>query len=242
MDEAAWDTCTQPDKMLAFLRDSGLASERRCRLFACACVRRVWHLLKDERSRKAVEVAEQYADGDFGAEQQQVAVLAALVAARSRGRPDDEVGFAAAYTLDDINRTAFLDQVYKATGNASVDRAAKAALLRDIFGPLPFRPLPSLPATWLTWNGGIVKRLAEEAYEGRGLPAGTFDQVGLAVLADALEELGADAELVAHLRGPGPHVRGCWCIDLLLNKGQPMTQANWLAAQDPTPILTSLRE
>ena len=38
----------------------------------------------------------------------------------------------------------------------------------------------------------------------------------LAVLADALEEAGSPDELVAHLRGPGPHVRGCWCVDLIL--------------------------
>jgi hypothetical protein len=40
------------------------------------------------------------------------------------------------------------------------------------------------------------------------------------VLADALEEAGcADAEILTHLRGPGPHVRGCWALDLVLGKG-----------------------
>src|SRR5688572_16857480 len=38
----------------------------------------------------------------------------------------------------------------------------------------------------------------------------------LSVLADALEEAGATGELVAHLRSPGPHVRGCWALDLVL--------------------------
>jgi hypothetical protein len=38
-------------------------------------------------------------------------------------------------------------------------------------------------------------------------------------LGDALEEAGcSDEEILAHLRGPGPHVRGCWVVDLLLNK------------------------
>ena len=50
------------------------------------------------------------------------------------------------------------------------------------------------------------------------MPAGTLDPKRLAVLADALEEPGGDGELVAHLRGPGPHVRGCFVLDVLLGK------------------------
>jgi hypothetical protein len=38
----------------------------------------------------------------------------------------------------------------------------------------------------------------------------------LAVLADALEEAEAPSELVAHLRGPGAHMRGCHVVDLCL--------------------------
>src|SRR5689334_1320848 len=63
MDEADWLKSTDPQAMLAFLRDSGKLSGRKARLFACGAVRRVWHLLTDERSRKTVEVAEQNADG-----------------------------------------------------------------------------------------------------------------------------------------------------------------------------------
>jgi len=39
------------------------------------------------------------------------------------------------------------------------------------------------------------------------------------ILADALEDAGCDnADILAHCRGPGPHVRGCWVVDLLLGK------------------------
>src|SRR5436190_21674746 len=61
MNEREWLTSIEPTPMLGYLR--GKASERKLRLFAVACCRRVWHLLPDERSRKAVEVSERYADG-----------------------------------------------------------------------------------------------------------------------------------------------------------------------------------
>jgi hypothetical protein len=64
----------------------------------------------------------------------------------------------------------------------------------------------------LTWNDGIVIKLAQAIYEERA-----FDR--LPILADALEEAGcSDTEILAHCRGPGPHVRGCWVVDLLLGK------------------------
>jgi hypothetical protein len=96
---------------------------------------------------------------------------------------------------------------------------AQCLLLRDLFGN-PFRPAPAADPAWLAWQGGAVRELARAAYEGRRLPEGTLDPARLALLADALEDAGCgDAELLAHLRGPGPHVRGCHALDLLLGKG-----------------------
>jgi hypothetical protein len=92
--------------------------------------------------------------------------------------------------------------------------AAQAALLRDVFGN-PFRPVLLDPA-WLTQE---VSSLAHAAYDNRLLPQGNLDSARLAVLADALLDAGcADAELLAHLRSPGPHVRGCWPVDLLTGR------------------------
>jgi hypothetical protein len=88
---------------------------------------------------------------------------------------------------------------------------ARLLLLRDILGN-PFRPVTLAPA----WRTPDVLSLAEAAYEQRTLPAGTLEPEGLALLADALEEAGCDnADLLGHLRGPGPHVRGCWALDLV---------------------------
>jgi hypothetical protein len=99
------------------------------------------------------------------------------------------------------------------------ERREQARLLRDIFGPGSFLPLPTINLSWLSWNGGTVKHLAEAAYGERHLPSGHLDRGRLAVLADALTDAGCqDAELLEHLRGPGPHVRGCWAVDLLLAK------------------------
>ena len=84
-------------------------------------------------------------------------------------------------------------------------------LLRCVFGQ-PFQPPIALDSSWMTWNGGTVRGLADAIY---AEPA--FDR--LPILADALEEAGCtDSNILDHCRGPGPHVRGCWVIDLVLGK------------------------
>jgi hypothetical protein len=83
-------------------------------------------------------------------------------------------------------------------------------LLRDVFDN-PFRQ-PNVDSAWLAWNGGMVVNLARAIYD-----AGRFTD--LPILADALEEAGGgDETILAHCRGPGPHVRGCWVVDLVLGK------------------------
>src|SRR5262245_57129261 len=61
MDEATWASCEDIEEMWDFLENH--YDPRKMRLFAAACARRIWHLLSDERSRRAVEAAERYADG-----------------------------------------------------------------------------------------------------------------------------------------------------------------------------------
>jgi hypothetical protein len=82
-----------------------------------------------------------------------------------------------------------------------------AGWLRCVFGN-PFRPVAADPS-WLT---PTVVALAYAIYADRA-----FDR--MPVLADALEEAGCDHhDVLAHCRGDGPHVRGCWVVDLVIGK------------------------
>jgi hypothetical protein len=242
MTEAEWLACTDPQKMLNFLR----ASERKLRLFAVACCRRIWCLLDDDRSRRAVEVTERYVDGLAALSELRTADEAATDAyndatgAFYRMRTDSSPPastrpYAAAMHVTDPrvwrlhgpadcaassgfkNRRGPSDQADVDAATA-LERVAQAKLLRDVIGPLPFRPVPLDPA-WLAWHDATIPKLAEAAYDDRDLPSGHLDAHRLAVLADALEDAGcSDPEILGHCRGSGPHVRGCWVIDLLLGK------------------------
>jgi hypothetical protein len=87
-------------------------------------------------------------------------------------------------------------------------------LLREVYGN-PYCPVPLSPH----WRTPDVTALARAAYDEGGLPKGELDPVRLAILADALEEAGASGDLLEHLRSAGPHVRGCWALDLALGRG-----------------------
>jgi hypothetical protein len=100
---------------------------------------------------------------------------------------------------------------------AAGERAQEAAdkthcdLMRDIFGNL-FRPSAALPPAVLAWGDSTVRRIAQGIYEERAFGR-------LPILYDALLDAGCDDEAVlSHCRSDGPHVRGCWVIDLILGK------------------------
>jgi hypothetical protein len=82
-----------------------------------------------------------------------------------------------------------------------------SAMMREVLAN-PFRPVSLDPA----WRTPAVLHLAQAIYDDRA-----FNQ--LPILADALEEAGcASRDVLDHCRSPGPHVRGCWAVDLVLNK------------------------
>jgi len=192
--EAKWLACTDPTPMLEFLR--GKASDRKVRLFAVACCRRVWDCL-DDLGHGAVEMAELFADGLVGTEE----LRAARLACKSAG------GRAVWYAAVGDPFVAARNTVLSIKSVVEEEPFAQANLLRDIMGN-PFRPM-NLDPSWLT---PAVLGLASFIYEERA-----FDR--LPDLGVVLEGRGyTDADNLVHCRGSGPHARGCWLIDLLLGK------------------------
>jgi hypothetical protein len=207
--------------MLEFLR--GKASARKLRLFITNYCRRNWHLFHlDERYRNAVEVAERAAEGQVG-DQELIPVYKEMWEILTTTRPLDmsprliadschrAVRPSAGLTVRTVGRAAeYLARVLTASNTSSGDaeNQVQIGILHDIFGPLPFRPI-TLDPSWLPTT---VKQLAEAIYQDRA-----FDR--LPILADALEDVGChQPDILGHLRSGGEHCRGCWAVDLLLDK------------------------
>jgi hypothetical protein len=222
MTEVEWLACTDPKPMLEFHSTSDTLSERKARLFSVACCRQIWLLIEDQRYRETVGEKEARAD-------QLSPPASSLIDADSRPEAVGitlsqlAVRFAMAALLEDrwLNVPAMCARAASEGGiilsRMNPEKIIQCCLLRCIFGN-PFRPVSLNPAV-LTWNDATVVRLAQTAYDEREMPAGTLDNGRLKVLADALEEAGSTgADILNHLREPGPHVRGCWAVDLLLGK------------------------
>jgi hypothetical protein len=238
MTEAEWDSTQRADLMHPVLRASRKradvqARRRKYRLMACALCRDMWDVLEDERSREAVEVAEQFADGLAGGGELDSAKAMAwevhcrgdgprLEAAARTGRRAEEFGLA-----DHAGAWVAHHDAAKAAENAVLNARyirrppaddsgpwRECDLIRELFGN-PLRPT----VFDLAWRTVDVTALARAAYDERLLPSGRLEVARLSVLADAVEEAGcSDQQLLGHLRGPGPHVRGCWALDAVLGK------------------------
>jgi hypothetical protein len=242
--EPQWLAC---DDIAAMLRHLGRASSvRKKRLFAVACCRAIWNHFTTDQERTAVEVAERYADGDANAEERDrasdgawdlmnqlmregplvtdVRHYAHHAAIRAIIRMPDSppwLGSDASEPARHVvaatrwmeshqpvlsweDRPAWNELV------AAVDaeeRPKQCSILREIVGN-PFRP-SQVEDRWRTAN---VVDLARTIYELR-----SFDR--MPILGDTLLHTGCnDRTILEHCRQDG-HVRGCWLIDLLLDRG-----------------------
>lgn len=239
MTETEWLTSTDPQRMLAWLttpfgersltHPQAPVRDRKLRLFACACARSVWPQLTDERSRRAVEVAEKFADGEATWDQLEHAAI------KDAPATVHIHGWAGEPFLQDAHQAAvYTSRYFLHSQEARIIGGVQAAILRDIVGN-PFRPTvirqginnrlfvarrfdglaivdgKEQTAEWTEridvtdqWLAPTVLSLARAAYDERR-DDGTLDPARMLVLADKLEEEGCTAvDLLMHLRGRVP--------------------------------------
>jgi hypothetical protein len=222
--------------MLEFLRER--ASDRKLRLFAVVCCRRIRFTFLDRADVEfRLGIAERYADGK-ASEHDRVRAAAA----RLGGPPFGSFGCEAAY-LDSQDAAVEALNTCDAANRRGLTRRRPPTprlfgWMRKFFGgsssppqPIetppeyyaerisqcnllrdifgnPFRPAAIAPA----WRTETVLALARGIYEERA-----FDR--MPILADALQDAGCeDEDVLNHSRRPGPHFRGCWVVDLVLGK------------------------
>jgi hypothetical protein len=199
MNEAAWLSCEEPRKLLLWIKST--ACDRKLRLFACAFwrwyVQRMieWSGKTDPEMNRALNYGERWAENGKP---------------RRPSGPEFSIGFRwhplfARRASDSAAWTIRGSSAFGREWIGPEEEEQQVLLLREIFGN-PFRPVAFSPA----WRSEAIVRLAHLAYEERA-----FDR--LPPLAIALEKAGCDvADVLAHLREPGPHARGCWALDLVL--------------------------
>jgi hypothetical protein len=222
MTEAEWLACDNPHPMLDFVRES--ISERKIRLFACACVRQVWKRL-DEQDRMNVDLTERYVDRVANATERAEFAVARYLHITFEG-PTRELRIHSNaweatgwWILIALSHGIQLANPEWQTGSdydrlSAAELRRQADLLRCLLGS-PF-VTPSLDTQCRTRE---VVELAWDVYEDRVRPERVLDPGRLGILTDALEDAGCtDDAILSHLRSPGPHVRGCWALDLILGK------------------------
>jgi hypothetical protein len=213
MTEAEWLAGHDWVVMLHALRAVAPVSNRKARLFGCACCRAAAHRFVHPASAGLVDLAERLADG-LATEDERLAGLAqsdeALDYAVDFGLAAYHMANAVEELLEDGEADPFIGsrQVAESLDWGEYERPKHARLLHEHFGN-PFRPVCFDPA----WRTDTALTLARQMYESREFSAAP-------ILADALQDAGCDADdLLNHLRDPhAAHVRGCWALDLVLGK------------------------
>jgi len=237
MTESEWLNENHPSEMVHFMRDK--ASKRKLRMLSAAMMRKIWHLLTQEDSRTAVEIAEQFADGlvskavlaqskrkakevataitNYSAEDPAAWAASWIVSSRRSGviRAIETTVMVADMEAREGARQRF-DDAFGYEANQAVGK--EVANTKSRFSPLvrcvlgnPFRPT-KLDEFLLAWSNSTIPNLAQTIYEER-----RFED--MPILADALTDAGCDNEdILNHCRGENVHVRGCWVLDLMLGK------------------------
>jgi hypothetical protein len=240
MTESEWLKATEPLKMLEFLREKG--SDRKRQLFACACCRRAADVF-DEHIQTAVELVERNVDEPtarsilavaameprlkdhrtsqhrmrdlppwwdvvittLSGQTEAVKLLLVRIGNLLQARANDTHAASQAAPGDELQAARAAWAVAERV--RTQEQIMQCYLLRCLIGN-PFRSVAVDPG-WLTPS---VVELARTIYEGKACDR-------IPELADALEKTCcSDPNLLGHLRGPEPHVRGCWAVDLILGR------------------------
>ena len=224
MTEQELPTCNDPQVVLEFLRQK--VSQRKLRLLAVACCRGLWQWMTDERSRKGVDVAERYADRLASDDELTIARQGTGTAWTTVWSDWPHIYQAARtahfaccvgvdrfrFVLEDA-KNATMNYARSTGGHRDVDKDIVAEITRQlslihcIFGN-PFRDSQFHDS----WRTATVLSLAQAIYTEK-----SFDR--LPIVADSLLDAGCtDQAILDHCRSAGPHVRGCWVVDLVLGK------------------------
>jgi hypothetical protein len=224
MTEAEWLACEGPSRMLSVLARHKI-SERKLRLFGVAVCNFNRDVFLDARIQRAIDIAESYADGRADESERgeaETGVLDVWENQLDEIHPDG--GFSCdpvlaliskmPYTTDDAakcaERIASMTEYAHSSSFDGIEGELQyehCVLLCDIFGN-PFRSITFAPA----WRTTDVMLLARGIYDEKA-----FDR--MPILADALQDAGCDNDdILNHCRNGSVHVRGCWVVDLVLEK------------------------
>lgn len=242
MTEAEWLACNDPTPMLEFLRSDRTTSERKLRLFAAACCRRVWGYL-DENNRHALGTLEQFVDGNISAD--------------SLGKPtvqdpsdddwpyygrdytSDAVGVALRFDLSGHDSAFWVAELLRTRADNAAIYTQNATIARGgEFDAAHWKSCAEASSRAIAAERAAQSHWVREIFHGPRRPVHfrghwrtttLLQRAGdiyvnrkfedMPILADDLEKAGCDsADILSHCRQPGPHVRGCWVIDSLLCK------------------------
>ena len=242
MTEAEWLACDDLGELFEYLESTTALTQRKLRLFEVAYCRRFTSILPEPVLVSALNVAERFADGvvadtELAAVHQVSRTIEDESAMNEEGTPEIDALYYGAMAVREATSPnapdyhsgtpALIEHVMTAMAYAShalllggheqqvaffgqvsdSEKMHAIGFVRDIFGN-PFRPVAFSPE----WRTDTTVSLARTMYESRDFSA-------MPILADALQDAGCDsAEILDHCRGPGPHVRGCWVVDLVLGK------------------------
>jgi hypothetical protein len=246
VNEAEWLAAVDPQPMLDFLTQND--NDPRLRLFACACVRRIWHLLPDDRCKAAVEAAERDPGAKAYPPAVRASVLGVLPGVRLTQVPgQDQPGewaqgarmmatTAAFAVLHQGPMLGFASGARWAAAGASTSAAGAVTSAARAAGSAGERETKAERAAQsrllrdIVFNPFSLPPAVEAAWlahNGGAVPKlarairdeRAYDRLPL--LADALEDAGcSDVDLLGHCRSGAEHALGCWAVEMLRGRGE----------------------